>query len=231
MKKTLELARLIKQADPRIVLVVNGRDVPDDPEVLNLFDLWTARCPPDRLTKLRAMGKRYGDYYMHGYFNLRSSAIEPRIQFWSYWKYDFFWIGSWAMTIEPDQRWYGSQRHYANSWWFPSMKSRYGEPMSTIRFELMREGLEDHEYLWMLREGADKLKAAKGPASAELFNRAESLVNRAEAAGGHYTSAGGEYYFDGYLQEPAKLLALRHEIGETLEALARLLPAPDGPRP
>ncbi len=38
VKKTLELARLMKQADPRVVLVVNGRNVPDDPEILNLFD-------------------------------------------------------------------------------------------------------------------------------------------------------------------------------------------------
>jgi hypothetical protein len=59
----------------------------------------------------------------------------------------------------PDLRWYGCKRNYANSWWFPSMKGRYGEPMSTIRFELMREGLEDHEYLWMLRDQAAKLKA------------------------------------------------------------------------
>ena len=80
--------------DPRVVLMVNGRDVSDDPEILNLFDLWTARCAPDMLTRLRSMGKRYSDYHMHGYFNLRGAAIEPRIQFWSYWEYDFFWIGT-----------------------------------------------------------------------------------------------------------------------------------------
>jgi hypothetical protein len=222
VKQTLELARLIKRADPRVILVVNGRDVPDDPEILNLFDLWTARCPPNMLAKLRRMGKRYGDYYMHGYFNLRSPAIDPRIQFWSYWKYDFFWIGDWAMTIAPDQRWYGSPRNYANSWWFPSTKSRYGEPMSTIRFELMREGLEDHEYLWMLRDRVARLKGtAKGAASPGLLAEAESLLRRAESAAGNYTSAGGEYYFDGYLQEPVKLLALRHEIGEMLQAVGR----------
>jgi hypothetical protein len=226
VKKTIELARLIKKSDPRVVLVVNGRDVPDDPEVLNLFDLWTARCSPDVLAKLRKMGKRYGDYYMHGYFDLRSPAIDPRVQFWSYWKYDFFWIGSWAMTMTPDQRWYGAKRNWANTWWFPSMKGRYGEPMSTIRFELMREGLEDHEYLWMLRDRVVKLKAASnGAASPDLLARAEALLRRAEAAAGNYTSAGGEYYFDGYLQEPVNLLALRHEIGETLEALAQVAPA------
>ena len=226
VKKTIELARLIKKSDPRVVLVVNGRDVPDDPELLNLFDLWTARCSPDVLAKLRSMGKRYGDYYMHGYFDLRSPAIDPRVQFWSYWKYDFFWIGSWAMTMTPDLRWYGAKRNWANSWWFPNMKGRYGEPMSTIRFELMREGLEDHEYLWMLRDRVVKLKATpKGAANPKLLARAESLLRRAEAAAGNYTSAGGEYYFDGYLQEPVRLLALRHEIGETLEALAKAAPA------
>lgn len=224
VKKTLELARLIKNADPRVVLVVNGRDIPDDPEILNLFDLWTARASAEMLTKLRKMGKRYGDYYMHGYFNLRDAAINPRVQFWSYWKYDFFWIGSWAMSMTPDQRWYGSRRNYANSWWFPSMKGRYGEPMSTIRFELMREGLEDHEYLWMLRDRAAKLKAApKDAANVVLLTRAEALLKLAEEASGNYTSAGGEYYFDGYLQDPARLLALRHEIAETVEALGKAL--------
>jgi len=224
VKKTLELARLIKNADPRVVLVVNGRGIPDDPEILNLFDLWTARASPETLAKLRKMGKRYGDYYMHGYFNLRDAAINPRVQFWSYWKYDFFWIGSWAMTMTPDLHWYGSKRNYANSWWFPSMKARYGEPMSTIRFELMREGLEDHEYLWMLRDQAAKLNAAmKGTAKPDLLARAEALLKRAEEASGNYTSAGGEYYFDRYLQEPTKLLALRHDIAETVEALGKAI--------
>jgi hypothetical protein len=102
------------------------------------------------------------------------------------------------------------------------MKSRYGEPMSTIRFELMREGLEDHEYLWMLRDRVARLKAsAKGAATPALLARAESLLRRAESAAGNYTSAGGEYYFDGYFQEPVKLLALRHEIGEMLQAVGK----------
>ena len=222
VKKTLELARLIKEADPRTVLVVNGRDVPEDPQILNLFDLWTARAPVETLAKLRKMGKRYGDYYMHGYFGLRDAAINPRVQFWSYWKYDFFWIGDWAMTMTPDQRWYGAKRNYGNNWWFPSMESRYGEPMSTIRFELMREGLEDHEYLWMLRDRTTQLEvASKGKANPGLLARAETLIKRAEVAGGNYTAAGDEYYFDGYLCEPSKLLALRHDIAATLELLER----------
>jgi hypothetical protein len=226
VKKTLELARLIKAAEPRVVLVVNGRDVPGDPEILNLFDLWTARAPVETLAKLRQMGKRYGDYYMHGYFDLRDAALAPRVQFWSYWKYDFFWIGDWAMTMTPDQRWYGRTRNYANNWWFPSMKGRYGEPMSTIRFELMREGLEDHEYLWLLCDRAAKLKAApKVAANADLLARAEALVKRAQEAAGTYTNTGDQYYFDEYLRDPTKLLALRQEIGETLEALGKAVSA------
>ena len=222
VKKTLELARLIKEAEPRVVLVVNGRDVPDDPEVLNLFDLWTARAPVATLAKLRKLGKRYGDYYMHGYFNLRDPAIAPRVQFWSYWKYDFFWIGDWAMTVTPDMRWYGSQRNYGNNWWFPSMNGKYGVPLSTIRFEIMREGLEDHEYLWMLHDQLARLKAAsKAAAHPDLIVQAEGLLQRAEIAGGNYTAAGDEYYFEGYQQDPTKLLSLRHDIAETLELLVK----------
>ena len=102
------------------------------------------------------------------------------------------------------------------------MQSRYGEPMSTIRFELMREGLEDHEYLWMLRDYVSRLKASPTDvANPDLLARAEALLKRAEAVGGSYTGAGGEYRFDGYLQDPVALLALRHDIGETLEDLAR----------
>jgi hypothetical protein len=222
VKKTLELARMIKRADPRVVLVVNSRDIPDDPEILNLFDLWTARAPLATLAKLHKMGKRYGDYYMHGYFDLRYPAIMPRVQFWSYWKYDFFWIGDWAMTMTPDQHWYGSQRNYGNNWWFPSTISLYGEPTSTIRFELMREGLEDHEYLCLLRDHVNKLKKApKTVSSFRLLARGEALLKRAEAASGKYLSAGGEYYFDDYLTNPIKLLALRHDIGELLDVLAK----------
>jgi hypothetical protein len=51
------------------------------------------------------------------------------------------------------------------------------------------------------------------------------LLKRAEAVGGNYTSAADEYYFDGYLREPTRLLALRHEIAEVLEALAKAAPA------
>jgi len=98
--------------------------------------------------------------------------------------------------------------------------------MSTIRFELMREGLEDHEYLWMLRDRAARLKTApKDAANADLLTRTEALLKRAEEASGNYTNAGDQYYFEGYIQEPVKLLALRHDIAETVEALGKAIPA------
>ncbi|HEY3413010.1 MAG TPA: hypothetical protein VGM51_08130, partial [Armatimonadota bacterium] len=113
----------------------------------------------------------------------------------------------------------GSQRNFGNNWWFPSMTSKYGEPMSTIRFELMREGLEDHEYLCMLSDQINRTKKSpKSESSSAVLARGKALLKRAEAAGGSYMGAGGEYYFEGYLQDPIKLLALRHDIGEFLGA-------------
>jgi len=81
-------------------------------------------------------------------------------------------------------------------------------------------------YLWMLCDRAAKLKTApKDAANADLLTRTEALLKRAEEASGNYTNAGDQYYFDGYIQEPVKLLALRHDIAETLEALGKAIPA------
>ena len=66
-----------------------------------------------------------------------------------------------------------------------------------------------------------KLKGApKAAAKPGLVARAEALLRRAEAAAGSYTNAGDQFYFEGYLQEPTQLLALRHESATTLEVLA-----------
>jgi hypothetical protein len=42
--------------------------------------------------------------------------------------------------------------------------------------------------------------------------------------GGNYTNAGEQYYFDGYISDPTNLLALRHDIAETVEAIGKAIP-------
>lgn len=228
-RKTLELARLVKQADSKTIVVVNLGEIPDDPEVLTLMDMWSARGTPDKLENVRRMGRRIGDFYNELYFSIRNPAIDPRVQYWSYWKAGFSFIGNWMMSISldnirggrygrvPD----GPYKNYVINWYFPNMNEPYGEPTSTIRFELMRDGMEDYEYLWMLRRAVTRLKAAPGDAAdANLLAQGEALLKRAEDVGGEHRSPPEDCrVFRDYLRDPIELLKLRHEIGELLETL------------
>jgi hypothetical protein len=44
---------------------------------------------------------------------------------------------------------------------FESREKCFEGPVSSIRWEMLREGIEDYEYLWMLRESVNKLEATK----------------------------------------------------------------------
>jgi len=54
-------------------------------------------------------------------------------------------------------------------------KTKYLEgPVPSIRWELLRDGIEDYEYLWLLREEVQRLKGAGAPAAS--YAEAESLL-------------------------------------------------------
>ena len=45
---------------------------------------------------------------------------------------------------------------------YPSKKFRLKEPLSTLRLESIREGLEDYEYFWMIEQAIVAYNAANG---------------------------------------------------------------------
>lgn len=49
-------------------------------------------------------------------------------------------------------------------------------PLSTIRMKCIRDGLEDYEYLWLLKDRLAKAKRGERPASADWLRRAEAAV-------------------------------------------------------
>lgn len=68
-------------------------------------------------------------------------------------------------------------------------------PISTIRMKAIRDGLEDYEYLWLLKQKYDEIKTGKRKASADWSKRAEaamavdsSLVKSLT----HYTTQGND---------------------------------------
>ncbi|MCS7306381.1 MAG: DUF4091 domain-containing protein, partial [Thermoguttaceae bacterium] len=95
---------------------------------------------------------------------------------------------------------------------YPGRPISHQGPVSSIRLEQAREGVEDYEYLYILREKLAKLPSAS-PAAAQAQTALQEAANllRLPNPGGRYSSR--------LLPDPDRLLALRHLLAQTIESL------------
>ena len=95
---------------------------------------------------------------------------------------------------------------------YPGHTAGYDGPLSSIRLEQAREGVEDYEYLYLLRQLMVKAKAAgKDMTAAEqALARAERLVTIPNA-GGCYSSK--------ILPDPDEAYLLREQLAAAIEGL------------
>ena len=82
-------------------------------------------------------------------------------------------------------------------------------PVSSLRWEMLREGVEDYEFLWLLR---DLLAKRRAGLSAEDARRYESLLEVPEAITKDMTT---------FTTDPAPIYARRAAIAEAIERLSR----------
>lgn len=85
----------------------------------------------------------------------------------------------------------------------------FERPVSSIRFEMLREGVEDYEYLWMLRDLVSKHRVSLS--RAELA-RYEALLDVPEAITRDMTT---------FTTDPAPIYERRRQIAEAIEVLGR----------
>jgi len=122
--------------------------------------------------------------------------MDPVMVPWITWKYGMngilYWdLLYWAQTTDP---WLnpvtylsgflcsrGGVLNGEGSLWYPGSRTRRhtGQrdvegPVSSIRFELLREGIEDYEYLWMLKSLGDGAFAEEAARSMVVDVRAFS---------------------------------------------------------
>jgi len=82
-------------------------------------------------------------------------------------------------------------------------------PVSSIRWEMLREGIEDYEYLWLLRDLVAKHRAALTP---EQINAYESLLKVPDDITSTMTT---------FTTDPAPLYARRAAVAEAIEKLSK----------
>lgn len=188
--------RLLKSTFPNVRRLLTEQP---EPPLYRYVDLWVPLLSlynEERCSRRQKAGQEVWWYVCcgprHPYPNnfIDYPGIEHRIRFWMNWKYNVTGDLYWSTTY-----WHKNPWQIPMSYW-PDDKGMWGNgdgyllyppergeakekmicgPVPSIRIKLIREGIEDTEYLWMLQEKIDKMKNPSKEAI-EALNLARSLV-------------------------------------------------------
>lgn len=143
-------------------------------------------------------------------------GVDHRMVYWQLWRYRLTGTLYWAVTYWKENVWENPMSYPGGNgdgslyYWVDGVHAAAGSdgkpdsPVRSIRLALTRDGIEDYDYMALLREAAAR---ASGPAAAE----AERLLDVSDL-----TPA-----FDRYSAAPEALLGRREQIAQMLERLQR----------
>ena len=156
---------------------------------------------------------------------MEDPLIAGRVLFWMTWKFgvtgfEYYCYNIWSHNLpgKNGPRW--PDKPFSPHGWgetngdgmlfYPGPDG----PFSSVRFETIRDGIEDWESLSVLRDAVEALRA-KGRADPALLARARAVLAVSDDV--------CAMNFTDWTWTPAVLLKARRELGETLDALARLV--------
>jgi len=164
------LADLVKTAAPHLRIAVSEEPKPeivDDPKANGHgYDLWWAdlsEFSPDYAKVRQAAGDTVWWYFLYGdlppHYNpitIDHGGIESRIPFWGAWKYRikgfaYYSVTGWGNDPVGDPKPQGTDQNGDGFLLYPPQN---GEIVTSIRWELLREGAEDYEYFLLANGGA-----------------------------------------------------------------------------
>jgi hypothetical protein len=140
-------------------------------------------------------------------------------EFWSvawltYNPYKFGWHAYIHQTDAPGQSYYVRYPNGDGFLLYPGAPVGHVGPVSSVRFEQAREGVEDYEWLVLLRDLASKTRAAgRDTAQADAALKAVERLTPIPNAGGRYSTK--------LLPDPQVLYDVREAVAQAIEALGR----------
>ncbi|MCX6900962.1 MAG: DUF4091 domain-containing protein [Verrucomicrobia bacterium] len=217
MEALKDICRLIRQADPRIrtALTYDPANRPRLAELVedgkSLISVWIPYCTLYREDVAAAERKKGADYWLYDvkdFCLITHPGLLNRAMFWDVWRrnaggYLYYFSTYWGQTTTPWERTNFSlpgvtykYRHGDGYFFYPPR--RHGEPdqplldcvVPTIRWELMREGAEDYDYLRMLErlvEAASRKNLSAANKGRFALAQARNFANIAAGAGSNYT--------------------------------------------
>lgn len=158
----------------------------------------------------------------HPNFFIEYPLLDVRATFWICWKYNVNGFEYWSPNAWGSN-WQKKGEKWPKAPWVANAFGRYngdgylvypgenGRPYSSIRFEAFRDGLEDYEYLWTLRDLLSKADAARK--SGQAVDAARQLLTVDDLV--KETGA-----FD---TDPAKYVAYRSKLAAAIVGLKVLV--------
>jgi hypothetical protein len=139
-------------------------------------------------------------------------SINSRIFFWWMWTAEIDGMLEWAMN------WWGEwqqlnfvNRNLSASWVYPGENG----PLDSIRWEMMREGIEDFEYFFLL---AKLLKEKRGSLSASEAKEAEKALDDVRAM---IVPKNSDGRILDYQLDAVRLRACRNAVAELIEKIVK----------
>lgn len=219
VKSWREKADWVRSKAPEIRLI----DAIEGPDFGDSLDVWVPKLShfhnwQDAYERARERGAELWFYTcchpMGRYPNrfVDYPLIKTRILHWLNWRYKLTGYLHWGLlfwTDDPFKSVISGGLPPGDAWIvYPGRDG----PMDSIRWETLRDGIEDFEYLGLLRETAERVKATLGPAAADFdpAQRADELC---------YQAAPGILE---YVRDPAKLREIRRSIAREIASLEEL---------
>ena len=166
----------------------------------DVLDVWapnTARYRQAEFQAQQAKGDEVWWYVCCGpgkpYANLMIEwpANDHRLLLWQNWKHDvtglLYWgLCVWRDNLEGEKRWPEAKWNPA-TWRNQAGQAHNGDgqliypgpdrsPLSSIRLENLRDGIEDYEYFWLLRGAVARLRKADAEKHRSLIAEAEKAL-------------------------------------------------------
>ncbi|HVY44957.1 MAG TPA: glycoside hydrolase domain-containing protein, partial [Minicystis sp.] len=208
------LANLTKTAAPHLRIAISEEPKPEIAEnakaMGHSYDLWWADLSafdPSYAKVRQAAGDTVWWYFLYGdlppHFNpitIDHAGIESRIPFWAAWKYRikgfaYYSLTGWGSDPYGDPRPQGTNQNGDGFLLYPP---KSGQLVTSIRWELLREGAEDYEYLLLAAGG-------KAPATPDTAAGCDVSVDSAVSS----TTA--------FTRDTSAFKHLRDELGAMLE--------------
>jgi len=168
-----------------------------------------------------------GPSYPYPNVQVEYPLIASRVLFWMTWKYsvtgfEYYCYNIWERNYSSDPaKRYPNVKWNADGWssgWPTNGDGMlfYPGPISSLRFEAIRDGIEDWESHLVLRDCIEAVKHRKDASKYRaLIDKAERLLKVDDDIAADFTH---------YTMDPERLMAEREELGDLIAQFADIIP-------